>query len=134
MHIVHKPANGGFMLPTESKSRSIRQLIQALQATRDSARVHLHLLSRDGKDRLSALEGKLLTLERKREAYVGSGRAGAAHDLRTSGATAERSGDAAGRSATRPTSIGARLALGQDVPITLHVSGKGRLKPCSLKK
>jgi hypothetical protein len=122
------------MLPTDSKSRSIRQLIQALQATRDSARVQLHLLSRDGRDRLSALEGKLLTLERKRDAYVGSGRAGSADDRQSSGATAERRGDAAGRSATRPTSIGARLALGQDVSITLHVAGKGKLKPCSLKK
>jgi CBS domain-containing protein len=53
------------MLHAESKQRSIQQLIQALQTTRDSARVRMHLLSLEAKDRLTELEGKLLELEKK---------------------------------------------------------------------
>lgn len=48
-----------------TKPRSIQQLIQALQATRDSARVRMHLLSLDAKARFGDLEGKLLELEKK---------------------------------------------------------------------
>lgn len=52
----------------ESKPRSILQLVQALQATRDNARVRLHLLSLEAKGRFGELEGKLLELERKLQA------------------------------------------------------------------
>jgi CBS domain-containing protein len=63
---------------TESKQRSIQQLLQALQTTRDSARVRIHLLSLEAKERVDELEGKLLTLERALQTGSEKATAGAA--------------------------------------------------------
>jgi hypothetical protein len=51
-----------------SKTRSLHELVDALQTTRDRARVQLHLLSLDAKDRYHELEGKLVSIEEKLQA------------------------------------------------------------------
>jgi CBS domain-containing protein len=61
----------------EAKPRSIHELIQALQAARDSARVRLHLLSLEAKDRFRELEDKLSALEAKLQAGGEKAAAGA---------------------------------------------------------
>jgi hypothetical protein len=53
------------MSPDAFKPRSIQELLGALQTTRDRARVQLHLLSMDAKDRFHELEVKLVDLEEK---------------------------------------------------------------------
>jgi CBS domain-containing protein len=49
----------------DSKSHSIQQLIQALQTARDTARMRLHLLSLDAKERFREIEGKVQELEQR---------------------------------------------------------------------
>jgi hypothetical protein len=51
-----------------SKPRSLHELVGAVQTTRDRARVQLHLLSMDAKDRYRELEGKLVDIEHKLQA------------------------------------------------------------------
>jgi CBS domain-containing protein len=53
------------MSAQDSKPHSIQQLIQALQAARDTARMRLHLLSLDAKERFSEIEGKVQDLEQR---------------------------------------------------------------------